>query len=72
MELKLDTVEIKIKKITCSGCAGRIYRALSQYPGIIKSSVDYKNNSVTVIFNKLKINETKIKETIDFIGFEVI
>ncbi len=71
-ELKINSVEIKVKKITCSGCAGRIYRALSQYPGIINTRVDYKNSNIKVDFNKLKINESKIKETINLIGFEVI
>ena len=65
----MQTIDIKI---TCCDCPGRIYRALSQYPGIIKSSVDYTNNSVSVNFDELKISESKIKETINFIGFEVL
>ena len=65
-------LEIKIKKITCSGCAGRIYRALSQYDGIIRSFVDYKNKNVFVKFDEQKISENKIKEIINTIGFEVV
>ncbi len=68
----MTTLEIKVNKISCSGCTGRIYRALSQYPGIIKSKVDYKNNIISINFDELKISENKIKETINIIGFEVI
>lgn len=63
---------IEIKEISCSSCAGRIYRALSLYDGIIKSSVDYRNNNVSVKFDELKISGNKIKEIINTIGFEVI
>ena len=39
---QMKIIEIKIKNINCSGCKGRIYRALSQYDGIVNSSVDMK------------------------------
>ncbi|HED08339.1 MAG TPA: copper chaperone [Ignavibacteria bacterium] len=58
--------------MSCSGCAGRIYRALSQYDGVIRSSVDYKNRNVSVKFDEQKISGNKIKEIINTIGFEVI
>lgn len=57
---QMKTIEIEIKNITCSGCAGRIYRALSQYPGIIISSVNYKSNIVLVNFEGQKISGSKI------------
>ncbi|GBD91340.1 heavy-metal-associated domain protein [bacterium BMS3Abin04] len=57
---QMTTIEIEIKNITCSGCAGRIYRALSQYPGIIISSVNYKSNIVLVNFEGQKISGSKI------------
>jgi copper chaperone CopZ len=68
----MKTTEIKIKEMSCSGCAARIYRALSHYDGIIKISVDYKNSNVSVKFNEQKISDNKIKEIISTIGLEVI
>jgi len=67
----METIEIKIKKINCSGCAGRIYRALSQFDGIVKSSVDRKNSNVSVKYDERKISVDKIKETINIAGLEV-
>jgi len=68
----MKTTEIKIRKMSCSGCAGRIYRALSHYNGIIRVSVDYKNSNVSVKFDEQKISDNKIKEIINSIGLEVI
>jgi len=68
----MKTTQIKIKKISCGGCAARIYRALSLYDGIIKVSVDTKNNNIFTEFDERKISEDKIMEIINTIGFEVI
>jgi len=68
----METIEIKIKKISCSGCAARIHRVLSSYDGIIRNSVDYMNGNVAVKFDEQKISDNKIKETINTVGLEVI
>ncbi|CAN6980868.1 unnamed protein product [Brassica oleracea var. botrytis] len=60
----------RIVGMTCSACAGSVERAIKRLPGIHEAVVDALNNRAHILFYPGVVNEEKIRETIEDIGFE--
>ncbi|KAF3448550.1 hypothetical protein FNV43_RR09263 [Rhamnella rubrinervis] len=56
--------------MTCSACAGSVEKAIKRLPGIHEAVVDVLNNRAQVLFYPNFVNEEKIRETIEDVGFE--
>ncbi|PIN23728.1 Cation transport ATPase [Handroanthus impetiginosus] len=56
--------------MTCSACAGSVEKAVKRLPGIKEAVVDVLNNRAQVTFYPAFVNEEKIRETIEDVGFE--
>ncbi|KAK4478903.1 hypothetical protein RD792_014410 [Penstemon davidsonii] len=55
--------------MTCSACAGSVEKAVKRLPGIKDAVVDVLNHRGQVIFCPSFVNEEKIRETIEDVGF---
>ncbi|TXG50491.1 hypothetical protein EZV62_023015 [Acer yangbiense] len=56
--------------MTCSACAGSVEKAIKRLPGIHEAAVDVLNNKAQVLFYPTFVNEERIRETIEDVGFE--
>ncbi|KAK0587110.1 hypothetical protein LWI29_017434 [Acer saccharum] len=56
--------------MTCSACAGSVEKAVKRLPGIHEAAVDVLNNKAQVLFYPTFVNEERIRETIEDVGFE--
>lgn len=62
------TKTIKIEGMHCSGCTGRVERALSALDGVKKATADLKTGTATVVSEKELPCDT-LKETVEALGF---
>ncbi|CAO2827227.1 unnamed protein product [Amaranthus hypochondriacus] len=56
--------------MSCSACAGSVEKAIKRLPGIQEAIVDVLNNRAQVIFFPSCVDEERIRETIEDVGFE--
>ncbi|KAL5747459.1 hypothetical protein ACOSP7_024461 [Xanthoceras sorbifolium] len=56
--------------MTCSACAASVEKAIKRLPGIHDAVVDVLNNKAQVLFYPSFVNEERIRETIEDVGFE--
>lgn len=61
---------IYIEGMQCEHCKMRVEKALNSIEGVTKVSVDLENKNAVIEYEG-KIDESKIKEAIEDIGFEV-
>lgn len=61
---------IKVDGMVCNGCENRVQNVVKQIEGVEKVVANHKNGTVTITLNK-EINQEKIKEKIEDIGFTV-
>lgn len=61
------TKEIKIEGMHCSGCTGRVERALNALEGV-SATVDLQSKTAKIVLEK-EIPEEVLKETIEELGF---
>lgn len=54
----------------CASCSTRIEKVLSAVPGIVAITVNLANETGTVVYEKRKINQRKIRERIENLGFD--
>ena len=64
-------LKINVNGMECEGCQNRIINALSILDGINNVTANYKTGIVNIISEK-EIDMTKIKETIEDLGFDIV
>ncbi|MEM2211474.1 MAG: heavy metal translocating P-type ATPase [Nitrososphaerales archaeon] len=62
---------MKIEGMHCAECANIIEKELSKLRGIIKASVNFTIKKAVIFYNLNEINEGKIKDAIEKLGYEV-
>jgi copper chaperone CopZ len=68
-DLKTDTVELKVTKMGCEGCADKIRSVLSEKKGVIVNWVNPSQELVWVEYNPSLISVDEIMITIIRTGF---
>jgi len=63
---------VKISGMTCAACAARIQKAVSRLEGVADANVNFATEKLSVEFDGQNASITKIKETIEKIGYGVI
>lgn len=67
----MNTINLKVAGMTCSGCSRSIVDSLSDMAGVAEVSADHLTGQVVVHFgDTLSVDD--IKEAIDELGFDVI
>ena len=59
-----------VEGMVCNGCENRVQNALKTIDGVEEVIANHENGTVKVTLNK-EVDENKIKEKIEDIGFEV-
>lgn len=61
---------LNITGMHCESCAKIIEMELADQPGIIKTAVDYKNQSAAIEYDQEKISIEKVIEIIIGLGYQ--
>jgi copper chaperone len=68
----MESVELKIDGMTCSGCVNSIQNALYRQDGVNKAIADMENSLVTVEFDPAVIERAGLVRAIADAGFDVL
>ncbi len=68
----MDTTTFKIAGMHCDGCAERIRTLLGKEPGVREAYVSFDTGSAEVRYNPHTIGEHRLREIIEFGGFDVV
>lgn len=67
----MKEIILKVEGMVCNGCENRVQNALQNIDGVASVTANYTTNIVTIMADTT-VSETKLKETIQDIGFEII
>lgn len=65
----LDTAALAIRGMTCSGCAGRVQRALAQEPGVRGAVVDLAGGQAEVHYDPAETTPGMLAEVVRLTGY---
>ena len=68
----IQIVELAIKGMSCEACEAEVNHEIYKLPGILESTVSYKNKNAIVKFDVSKTTVKKITDAINATGYEVI
>ena len=66
------TTGIKVKGMTCGGCAVSVKEGLTRTKGVKSAEVSLEKCLVTVVFDDTQVTEGQIREAINKTGFEAV
>jgi mercuric ion transport protein len=69
--VNLNTVEFKIKGMTCQGCAEHVNYEVNKLPGIVKSEASFEAGNAIVEFEASKTSVKEIESAINSTGYIV-
>lgn len=65
-----EKAEYDIFGMTCAACSARIEKVLNRQPGIKQATVNLTNETATIEYTPSLINEQKIRDVIQNLGYE--
>jgi len=68
----IRTVELNIKGMSCEACEEEIDHEVNKLPGIVQSTVSYKNKNAVIQFDISKTLIKNITDAVDTTGYKVI
>jgi copper chaperone CopZ len=71
-KLNIQTVELKIKGMSCTACEEEVNQEVNKLPGIVESVVSYKNRNALISFDISKTDVKKIIDAVNATGYTVI
>lgn len=65
----MDTVDLKIEGMTCSGCVKSVTRVLSGMAGVSAADVSLEESRARVTFDPAKTGVEAMKQAVERAGF---
>lgn len=66
---KTRTVTLRVKGMTCGGCATSVEAALKSTDGVEDAQVSYKRGTAIVKYDDQKVTVAKLREVVNNTGF---
>jgi copper chaperone CopZ len=63
-------LEIAVQGMTCSGCSGRVQRALSQEPGVGEASVDLAKGIASITYDPARTDAAVLVGVVRKVGYQ--
>ena len=63
------TVTIRVKGMTCGGCATSVEKALKSTEGVQEARVSFERGKAVIKYDDQKVNVAKLREVINNTGF---
>lgn len=68
----MQTEGIKIKGMTCTGCANSVKNVLEKIPGVDRADVSLEQKQVTIQYDAATTDVNQFKNAIEDAGFEIV
>ena len=68
----MQNIIFKVEGMSCAHCENRVKKAVGNLTGVGSVAVSLADKSVAVDFDPSLIADTKIKETIEHEGYDVV
>lgn len=68
----VNTIELQVKGMTCSGCEEHVKHAVNELDGVTEASVSYKDGKAIISYDASKTSPEKIKKAINSTGYKVV
>ncbi len=68
----METEIVKIKGMTCMGCANSVKNLLEKIPGVDNADVSLEQKQATVRYNATTTDVNQFKNAIEDAGFEIV
>ncbi|GAB7088536.1 cation transporter [Marinifilum fragile] len=69
--VEYQKMEFDVTGMTCTGCENTVINGLKQLDGVKEVKASYKNNKVTIMVEKDKVNREEIAQKIETVGYTV-
>jgi copper chaperone len=66
----METVQLKIEGMTCSGCVNSVTRTLQSVPGVEKVDVSLADSRATVTYDPAKAGVADFKRAVERAGYD--
>lgn len=63
------TVTLKVRGMTCGGCATAVEKALKETEGVLEARVQYERGRAVVKYDDQKVTVDKLREVVQSTGF---
>ena len=63
------TVTIRVKGMTCGGCATSVEKALKSTEGVLEARVSFESSRAVIKYDDQKVTVAKLREVINNTGF---
>ena len=67
----MDSITLKVKGMTCSGCVAAVERVLGALDGVAKVAVSLERGEAAVEFDRKRVAESDLSAAIEDAGYEV-
>jgi copper chaperone len=68
----MQTITFKVEGMSCGHCENRVKKAVGKLTGVGGVAVSLADKTVTVDFDPSLIADTKLRETIEHEGYDVV
>jgi copper chaperone len=68
----MQNIVLKVEGMSCSHCENRVKKAVGNLTGVSSVQVSLADKAVTIDFDPSLIADTKIRETIEHEGYDVV
>ncbi|PXY00705.1 hypothetical protein DF185_12395 [Marinifilum breve] len=69
--VEYQKMEFHVSGMTCTGCENTVINGLKQVKGVKEVKASHKNNRVTIMVEKDKVNREEIAQKIETVGYTV-
>lgn len=68
----METVQLNIQGMTCSGCVKNVTGMLQKVPGVSSVEVSLEQKRATVVYNPAQAKPAQLKAAVEDAGFDVV
>lgn len=66
----MKEINLKVSGMHCTGCSKRLEKVLNNLDGVESANVDFESTIAHIVYDENVLNIEKIKEAIEYAGFE--
>ena len=68
----METVNFKVRGMSCNGCVASVTRVLQAVPGVERATLDLDRGSAEVVFDPARTGIAALKLAVEDAGYEPV
>ncbi|KXV41408.1 hypothetical protein AD942_02725 [Gluconobacter japonicus] len=66
------SVTFKVEGMSCTGCSGKLQKALEAVPGVSVAEVTLEPAQAVIQYDEANVSPSALKDTVEDVGFDVV